>query len=98
MAILIQMWHQVMHSAKYVSVELMKYYALPIKIMTINNYLSESLIHAVTNNLFTQHGDDMVKKRVGKSLRQSDRASMYESGKEFKYLSSICENEITSSL
>lgn len=64
-----------------------KYYTAPMKLSM--DKLFELMIDEITNNKMIMHGDDMVKKRVGKTLRERSPASMKEGGKEFEYLCTL---------
>lgn len=87
--LLVKMWRQTFRHCKYQEKKLDKYYATKMMLMAIDNGLLEELIRTVEEKDYIQHGDDMVKKRVGKGLREQNRASMKEGSSNFEYLCSL---------
>ena len=60
-----------------------------LKMLKVENGLFELMIAEVVESRYIQSGDDMVKKRPGKGLRQSNPASMQEGSANFEYLCSL---------
>lgn len=89
MQVIVKMWKQTFRHCAYQEKELDKYYAAKMKLLSIENGLWEELLRVCEENDYIQHGDDMVKKRKGKGLRESNRASMREGSKYFEYLASL---------
>lgn len=96
--LLVRMWKQTFFHCKLQSRELDEYYSLKLKTLSIENNLLEELLSSVRDKRYIQHGDDMVKRRTGKGLREHNPASLSEDGDYFKHLVSIAENEQSSFL
>lgn len=89
MQIIIRMWKQLFRHCLMQERELDKYYAMKMRILGIENGLLEELIRTVDEEDFVQNADDMIKKRTGSNLRDSNRASMKEGSKHFEYLCNL---------
>ena len=55
----------------------------------IEDGLLEMILADINNNKIIMSGNDMVKVRKGKGLREQNRGSMKEGGKNFEYLCSL---------
>jgi len=84
--ILIRMWRQVYKYRIIIGEENIKYWTTEVKLLKIDNGLIEELIRSVNENDCIWNGDDMVKVRPNKGLRESNRGSLIEGSKNFEYL------------
>ncbi len=89
MQILVRMWKQTFKHSKLQEKKLDKYYSTKIVLLMIENGFIEELVRTVKEDDFIQDYDDMVKKRKGSGLRESNRASMKEGSKHFEYLANL---------
>lgn len=91
--ILVRMWKQVFNHCRFQEVKLDRYLSTTLKAVSVDNGLLEELVRTVEQGDFIQHNDDMVKKRVGKGLREHNPASLREGDKHFEALVRIAEME-----
>ena len=87
--ILVRMWRQLFKHKIMQNKDNDNYMAVKMKMLMIENGLIEELIRTVDEKDYIQHGDDMIKKRKGKGLREQTRGSMKEGSKNFEYLCSL---------
>ena len=91
MQMLVSMWKVFIGVTKYFKwIPPEEYMKVKSKLLKINAepFLTECM-NEVNQNRVIMSGDDMVKKREGKGLRESNRASLKEDGKYFEYLSGL---------
>ena len=88
---LVSMWkcflslHKRLRGAQFSS-----YMPTPMKVLMIGEgKFLDMLIDEIRNEKMIMDGDDMVKRREGKTLRERDPASMKEGSKHFEYLCSL---------
>ena len=87
--ILVRMWKQTFRHCKMQNIELDKYYATKMKLMSIDNGLIEELIRTIDEKDYIQNGNDMVKIRNDIGLRDNHRGSLKEGSKHFEYLAGL---------
>ena len=87
--ILFRMWRQYIKHMIIKDVAMTEYMPVKLKMLKIENGLFEMLLREVTESRYVQSGDDMVKKRPGKGLREHAPASMQEGSKHFEHLCSL---------
>ncbi len=87
--ILIRMWRQVYKYRKLLCEKDITYTTTEFKLLKIDNGLIEELIRSVNEDDCIWSGDDMVKVRPNKGLRESNRASLKEGDKYFEYLCTL---------
>jgi len=87
--ILFLMWRQYIKHLILKDVEMTEYMPVKLKMLKVENGLFDMLLSEVIDEKYIQSADDMVKKRVGKGLREHAPASMQEGSKNFEYLCSL---------
>lgn len=88
---LVKMWKCFIALHKHLrGVQFDSYMTTQMKVLTVGGgKFLDLLIDEIRNEKMIMDGDDMVKRREGKSLRERAPASMKEGGKEFEYLCSL---------
>ena len=99
--ILVRMWKHLFKHARYQNkYNFTQYHSMTLKMVSKELGLLECLVDSIRNEKFIKSGDDLVKKRKGKGLREG-RVSLAKEGKGLGYsddtldaLCNLAENEI----
>lgn len=84
------MWQTFTSLHKLRGVQFKKFYPASMKLLVLaNSKFLDILMKDVKDHNIIYHGDDMVKERKGKTLRERSPASMKEGSKHFEYLCSL---------